>query len=549
MVGFAGGSAALYETMTAMGLITVPEAWAGPPRLPQGLGTGQTVLILGGGIGGLTAAYELSRAGFHCEVLEAQNRAGGRNLTARRGTVITEESSEHGVTHQVSQLDDGLYVNMGPGRLPHHHRRVLHYCQELGVALEVYVMESATNLFQTDKAFDGRPQSNRSIANDTRGYIAELLAKSTRKHALDEELNEQDRENLLSLLQTFGKLGDTPQGSPNDPFAYSGSERDGCAQPFTVSQTLEDCHPSPKLELRHLLNSKFWQRQFYQPIELNWQPTLFQPVGGMDQIVKGFLRKIGHLIKYEAEVREIQLMPDGVEITYKDQHGSTIRAQADYCISNIPLPVLQNIPANFSDEYKNAVTQGRFDPTCKVGWQANERFWESENCQIYGGISWIDHIINQVWYPSYDYFSKKGTLTGAYNYDNDATELGKMSLKQRLVIALEGAQKLHPEFSDERIVPQELGLSIAWHNVPFQRGGWAHWESDNNDDAKAYTRLLAPDGRFHMVGDQVSPLPGWQEGAIMSAEHVIEQIAGKRPLTAAAILRAPDSRRMTQGRV
>jgi monoamine oxidase len=94
--------------MTAMGLITVPEAWAGPPQLPQGLGTGQTVLILGAGIGGLTAAYELSRAGFHCEVLEAQNRAGGRNLTARRGTVITEESAEHGVTQQVSKLDDGL---------------------------------------------------------------------------------------------------------------------------------------------------------------------------------------------------------------------------------------------------------------------------------------------------------------------------------------------------------------------------------------------------------------------------------------------------------
>src|SRR5918997_2975223 len=550
MVGFAGGSAALYETMTAMGLITIPEAWAGPPKLPQGLGNGQSVLILGAGIGGLTVAYELSRAGFNCEILEAQNRAGGRNFTARRGTVITEESPEHGITQQVSQLDDGLYVNMGPARLAHHHRRVLHYCQELGVALQVYVMESAANLFQTDKEFGGRPQTNRSIANDTRGYIAELLAKSTRKHALDEELDEQDQENLLSLLQTFGKLGDTPQGSPNDPFAYSGSERDGCAQPFTVSQTLSgDCYPSPKLELRHLLNSKFWQRHFYQPIELNWQPTLFQPVGGMDQIVKGFLHKIDHMIKYDAEVREIQLVPDGVEITYRDQHGSTVRAQADYCISNIPIPVLQNIPANFSDEYKNAVTQGRFDPTCKVGWQANERFWESGKYQIYGGISWIDHIITQLWYPSYDYFSRKGTLTGAYNYDNDATEFGKMSLKQRLVIALEGAQKLHPEFSDERIVPQELGLSIAWQNVPFQQGGWADWESDNNDDAKAYTRLLAPDSRFHMVGDQVSPLPGWQEGAIMSAEHVIEQIAGRRPLTAPAILRAPDSRQMTQGRI
>ncbi len=34
-VGLAGGSAALYETMTALGLINLPEAWAGPPELPH----------------------------------------------------------------------------------------------------------------------------------------------------------------------------------------------------------------------------------------------------------------------------------------------------------------------------------------------------------------------------------------------------------------------------------------------------------------------------------------------------------------------------------
>lgn len=38
--------------------------------------------------------------------------------------------------------------------------------------------------------------------------------------------------------------------------------------------------------------------------------------------------------------------------------------------------------------------------------------------------------------------------------------------------------------------------------------------------------MLTPDldGRFFVVGDQVSTLPGWQEGALMSAEHVFRQI-------------------------
>lgn len=98
------------------------------------------------------------------------------------------------------------------------------------------------------------------------------------------------------------------------------------------------------------------------------------------------------------------------------------------------------------------------------------------------------------------------------------------------------------------IVPLELGISIAWHNVPFQRGGWAEWSPTSAEDREAYARLLAPDGRFYVVGDQVSTLPGWQEGAMMSAHHVAEQIGGVRPRTVPKIRRAPHTRRLIHGR-
>ena len=126
-VGIAGGSAALYETMTALGLINIPEAWAGPPQLAPGSGTGKKVVILGAGIGGLTAAYELLKANYTVQIIEFTERAGGRNHTARRGTVL-EEKTESGETfRQVCKFDEGLYLNLGPGRLPYHHRRVIHY--------------------------------------------------------------------------------------------------------------------------------------------------------------------------------------------------------------------------------------------------------------------------------------------------------------------------------------------------------------------------------------------------------------------------------------
>ena len=546
LVGKAGGAAAVYETMTALGLINLPEAWAGPPALPPGSGAGKSVLILGAGIGGLTLAYELSKAGYHCEILEAQERAGGRSLTARRGSVITEESAKHGTTHQECKFDDGLYLNMGPGRLPYHHRRVLHYCEELGVPLEVYVMSTTANRYQTEDAFGGRPQLNRRIANDTQGYIAELLSKAVRKGSLDQELGEGDRVKLLSLLEVFGDLG-AEKGCP--PEAYCGSTRSGCAEPLTV---LQECLPAQKLELGALLKSDFWKHKFYQPIDFEWQPTLFQPVGGMDKIVEGFKRKIGNLIRYRSEVIDIRLQETGVEVTYRDRGtGARTTTRADHCVSNIPLPVLKRIPSDLSPAYKGAIELGKFADTCKVGWQSNRRFWETKD-EIYGGISYIHHTITQMWYPSNDYFSQKGTLTGAYNYDDAARELGGMSLAERLDKARQGAIRLHREFQDDHLVPQALGLSIAWQNVPFQHGGWVDWGSSEADD-KAYATLLAPDRRFYVVGDQVSTLPGWQEGAMMSAEHVISQItAPKAKLFGAAAahgaVHAPSSRRLVQGR-
>jgi monoamine oxidase len=120
-VGRAGGAAAVYETMTAMGLLRVPQAFAGPPNLPPNHGAGKRVVILGAGIAGLTAAYELEKANYEVILLEAKERAGGRSYTVRRDDVIEENTG----TKQICKFDPGpqMYLNAGPGRLPYHQHR------------------------------------------------------------------------------------------------------------------------------------------------------------------------------------------------------------------------------------------------------------------------------------------------------------------------------------------------------------------------------------------------------------------------------------------
>ncbi|MER6076901.1 FAD-dependent oxidoreductase [Streptomyces sp. NPDC001833] len=532
---------ALYQSMSGLaGPLSSGEGaapdFAAAPRAAAG--REPSVLILGAGVGGLTAAYELSRLGYRCTVLEPQPRTGGRSRTARNGDELYEfdgEGDSPVLTHTCA-FDQGLYLNLGPGRIPYHHRRVLKYCTDLKVPLEPYVMETTANvLHSAGHTPPGAPWRNRRIANDTRGHLAALLSATLTG---DDEFTGR----LRDLLRKFGELDEDGE--------YHGSTRSGYTEPLDVHAFPA---PAPPLSLAELVASEFWKHRFYQPTDYLWQPTMFQPVGGMDKIVHALTEHITSrydvTVELRAEVTSVDLTGDGVGIGYRIG-GQELTASADYCVSNIPLPVLRQLTlTGFSAEFRHAMAAVPYAPTCKVGWQANRRFWEDDHNQIYGGISWTDHPITQFWYPSNDYFSDAGTLTGAYNFGAHAEEMGKLAPADRLRLARDGAAQLHREFLEKNTVPQELGVTIAWHKVPYQLGGWADWDPSDQDHETAYKQVLEPegDGRFYVVGDQASPLPGWQEGAMMSAQYVVAQILGLLPRTAPETVRVPDAAALTQG--
>ena len=76
-LGSNAGAAGLYRTFDAMGLLPTSVAYASPPELAPNSGRGSKVLIVGAGIAGLAAGYQLQRAGYDCLILEARDRPGG----------------------------------------------------------------------------------------------------------------------------------------------------------------------------------------------------------------------------------------------------------------------------------------------------------------------------------------------------------------------------------------------------------------------------------------------------------------------------------------
>lgn len=500
MVGAAGGSAAVYQVALGMGLVPQVRSVERPDIALLSRRQRKTVVILGAGIAGLTAAYELDRKGYDVLVLEASRRAGGRNLTLRSGDLIDEVGQP-----QICRFDPEphLYFNAGPARIPGHHAALLGYCRELGVELTPFINDNRNAWIQDDAMLGGRRIRNREYITDTRGFLAELMVKGLSPEQLSQPMTSGDYNQLLEFLRQFGEL--------DAQFRYLGSPRAGFV---SHDYTSPEQRKTP-LEFRELLRSNFMYMMSFGELD-DQSAMMMEPVGGMDRIVSAFMGKVGGLVRLNSPVESVRTTDEGVEVVYR-QKGERRVVQADYCLNNIPLQLMAGIGHNFPADYAGAFTDIPRGKLFKIGFQAKQRFWESEG--IYGGISWTMQDIMQIWYPAHGIHRRKGVLLGAYTFSDTAGEkFAHLRHEQRIELALQQGEKIHPGYRDM----VEHGVSVSWQRMNHMLGCAPQW--DDSLRSRWFKRLQAPLGRHYVIGDQASYHPGWQEGAIHSAFHAIVDI-------------------------
>jgi len=500
-----GGIAAALHASTALNLLPGSASAASLDLL--NLGNNQRkIAILGGGISGLTAAYELSKQGYDCTVLEASHRCGGRVLTLRHGDLIDEIGNR-----QYCEFDDEphMYFNAGAARIPSTHRNLLAYCKELNVELEVFINENKTSFVQDDNMLGGRPIRNIDYTTNMRGFMAELMAKAMNSDELDAPFTESEAETLLSMIRSFGDL--------NENDLYSGSFRAGYAEGGFLKHGVQ----KDMIAFRDLLKSRLG-RQMMGANEGDTGPILMQPAGGMDKIISGFLNRVGEQVKYRAMVTSVQVTEKGVNVAY-DQDGVRHSLEVDYCFNCIPTHLMVGIDHNFPSDYVTAMKYVRRGEAYKAAFQAKHRFWE--DLDIYGGISWSNTKSRQLWYPSHGIHKAKGIVLGAYDYGGGMYHT-KMSQEERIEAHLADHEKIHPNFRE--LV--EKPVTIGWHRMNHMLGCSARWSRNfgrgwTHEEETLYHTLQAPvNGRHYFIGDQISMHSAWQESAVMSAQWALSHM-------------------------
>jgi monoamine oxidase len=502
-IGLVSGGDAVYHTLHALGLAG-SSTFERPLQL-EGRGDGRRVLILGAGLAGLTAAYELTRLGYDCQILEPRSRSGGRTWTVRRGDAVTEV----GRPRQVCHFDEGLYYNPGPARIPHHHRAILHYCKEFGIELDVVINHNrgAYLYHRGDRPLANRPVVHRQAVADMHGYTAELLAKAIRQDALDEALTAGDQERMIDFLKVYGDL--------SEDLLYRGSSRAGYTTPPGAGlQAGEVVDP---YNFSTLLQSRLW-RYFATVWAYQQQMTMLAPVHGMDMIARAFEQQVGPLIRFRSEVRAIQRTPQGVRIRFRDLDNNQVHeALADSCICTIPLTVLSYIPGDYPAGMKSAIDNVSYATATRVGLQFGRRFWEEDE-NIYGGISWTNQIIQQILYPFAGLQAEKGVLLAAYPFGTNSFELSGRQPADLLQRTLAELAVIHPQAPQD----YETGVSVTWHLIHYNLGCFAAYSDLARENF--YPLLQQTDGHIYLAGEHMSYLTGWQEGAILSALAVVEKL-------------------------
>jgi monoamine oxidase len=444
------------------------------------------VIVIGAGMTGLVAAYELLRAGHEPLILEAQSRVGGRILTLR------------------DPFAPGLYGEAGAMRIPRSHSLTMAYIEKFNLPIFPFTLynpqaycflhgkrwrmaELAANPGLMD--FDLLPHERDRDPNQLWGEaLAPFAAKvETQGDAAWEEIvAECDQYSVREFLETKG---------------WS----EGAIERFGLLNNQEAVMNSSFLEL---LREEIG----------GYYTNLVQIEGGMDRLPVAFLPELQSRIRFGARMVALDQSINSVTVHYQTA-GGRFQISGDYAILTVPFPVLRHVEVlkPFSKSKQRAIRQLHYDASAKIFLQFRRRFWEQDD-GIFGGGSVTDLAVRNVFYSEHGRQTGRGVLLASYTWSEDAQRWGSLSPTDRLAQALENLAQIHPQVLEE----YECGASKMWHDDEFAGGAFALF--DPGQHSQLHAHIIAPEGRIHFAGEHASLAHAWIQGAIESGLRAANEI-------------------------
>lgn len=330
------------------------------------------VIVVGAGLAGLTAAYELIHAGFDVQLFEARDRVGGRVHT------VSLEANQHG--------------ELGAEFVDDNHTAILSYAAQFNLTLD------PTFRFPNSLCYfiDGNLYPQKNLTAQQQAELNELYQRvdslleqhPAPAESLAQWLAAQPTTPFASEVirqQSYGLYAADPEAIGVDFFAYSG--------------TSSDCN----LRIR----------------------------GGSTQLVTALAHRLGDRIHLNTPVRRIQQQEQTVTVSLETAQGQ-IEAVADWIVITIPWRVLRHLPitAPLSEAQREAIAHLSYGVSIKTLLQYSSRFWQQSSWGLVVG----NMPYQTVWESTTTQIGEAGILactssgTPSYNVIEQPIELAQQTV-------------------------------------------------------------------------------------------------------------------------
>jgi monoamine oxidase len=452
--------------------------------------TAPRIVVVGGGLAGLSCAYRLKQAGYTAQVHEGSDRLGGRCWTIRE--FADGQLGEHG----------GELIDQG-------HTAIRQLASQLGLKLD-NLLSGERNGSEPFYYFDGEPYSYAEASTDLKGLWQQMhmdvsaASYPTLYNLSTERGRELDNMSIIDYIEAYvpggmsSKLGQLLDVAYNIEYGAESSEQSSLNMLYLLA------YRGPgNLRIFGASDEKY------------------HVVGGNDQIPTRMAAALQGQITTGSELVAIRRAGDG-SWTLSFRQGSTTRSvSADRVVMAIPFSILRSSvdisKAGFSPRKLTAIRQQGMGTNSKLHVQFTRRHWESLRCN---GETYSDRGYQSTWDVTRAQPGTSGILVD-YTGGTIGASFGSGTPSSR-------AQQFLGQI--EPVLP---GISARWNGRAtidywtgnrWTKGSYSYWKVGQYQAFAGVEREIEG-GTCHFAGEHTSvDFQGYLNGAVETGERAASEI-------------------------